>query len=147
MGTRQKDFWATNRCSHLKEQRLNVFANAEGVKLRLLGCRQVRLGLPYVQDEVAAIDAHHDTGEDLTSTLGKRLHDQVALDLDEALLQRLARLGGNNAAHVAIHLFQFNEVTSNGAWLCGLGLLWRPLCTGDKYLFYDSSGSKDPHCP
>ena len=65
----------------------------------------------------------------------------------EALLQRLARLGGNDAAHVAIHLFQFNEVPSNGAWLCGLGLLWRPLCTGDKYLFYDSSGSKDPHCP
>ena len=105
MRTRQEDLWATNRCSHLKEKRLDVFADAEGVELRLLSCRQVCLRLPHVQDEVAAIDAHHDTGENLTSTLGKRLHDQVALDLDEALLERLARLCGNDAAHIAIHLF------------------------------------------
>jgi hypothetical protein len=75
------------------------------------------------------------------------LHDQVALDLDEALLERLASLGCNDAAHIAIHLFQFNEVTSDGAWLRSLGLFWRPLRPWDEDLLDHSTGPENPHCP
>ena len=65
----------------------------------------------------------------------------------QALLERLARLCGNDATHIAIHLFQFNEVSSNGTWLCGLGLLWCPLCTWNEDFVDHSTGPEDPHCP
>jgi hypothetical protein len=69
------------------------------------------------------------------------------LDLDQALLERLASLGGNDTTHVGIHLFQFNEVAGNSPWLRGLGLFWRPLCTWNEYLVDYSTGPEDPHCP
>ena len=46
-----------------------MFRRVEDLGARLFAARQERLGLPEVDDEVAALGAFHQTGDELTDTI------------------------------------------------------------------------------